>query len=145
MDFLGFGTSGRAFESHERPRRIRLVQKRSTFIVVRNQNHGNAIGTNRRSLSGHLSNICETFGKGIDRHIIPILILEFGRFQSRFLDLCTGIRYRVRRFGEWWGSTDEACHDTADALGDFVDVCDGGGIEEFVGDFFLTDDDGGVF
>lgn len=43
------------------------------------------------------------------------------------------------------GGTDEACHDTANALGDFIYACDGGGIEEFVGDLFLTDDDGGVF
>jgi hypothetical protein len=43
------------------------------------------------------------------------------------------------------GDTNEACKDAADAFGDFVDVCDCGGIEEFVRDFFLADDDSGMF
>jgi hypothetical protein len=41
--------------------------------------------------------------------------------------------------------TDEASKGAADAFGDFVNVCDCGGIKEFVRDFFLTDDDSGMF
>ena len=102
VDFLGFWASGRGFETHICPCRICFVQKGSTFVVIRYQNHGyipesttipqstkvglrrgggtNAIRTNGCSLGRDLSYICETFGEGVDRHIIPVLVLEFCRF-----------------------------------------------------------------
>ena len=40
VDFLGFWAGGRGFETHICPCGICLVQKRSAFVVIRDQNHG---------------------------------------------------------------------------------------------------------
>ena len=149
MNFLRFGACGSSFETHVRPRRISLVQQRSLFIVMSNENHGDSIRTDGCSLSRYLCDIGETFCESVDWHVISVLVFEFRCFHPCFLNLCACVSYipttalvsNAKGFGKG-GSTNHAGCDTADSTVDFVDCCDAVGVEEFVWDFLLTDDDG---
>src|ERR1700733_9336652 len=112
-----------------------------------NENHGDSIRTDSCSLSRYLCDIGETFCESIDWHIISVLVFEFRGFHPCFLNLCACVSYthnvslQPEQIG-WEGSTNHAGCYTAYSTVDFVDCCDTVGVEEFVWDFLLTDDDG---
>lgn len=70
-------------------------------------------------LSVHLADVGETFCKGVGRHLVAVLVAEFGRL---------GLRSLCKRAGV----CDRTGDDTADGWRDLEDVGDGRRVDEFI-------------
>jgi len=75
--------------------------------------------TKTYSLCIDLVDVGQSLCQDVAWHLVPVLVSELGRLTSRTSDGCTSISY---------GSG----HDAADRRREFVDIGDGGGIDELV-------------
>lgn len=74
-----------------------------------------------------LGDVCEALGQNITGHLVTVLVSELGSFTTRSHDRSSCI-------------CDGTGHDTADGWRESVDVGDGRGVDELVGDLLLRDD-----